>query len=245
MGLESFTFDGINSLDHNIFIAQRTVWNAPKRKVNMIEKPGKNGYVTIDEGAFENIQVTYSGKNIFHGKQAFIENIDFLRNEFCSRIGYKRLSDTYHPDEYRLAIYRSGLEVNAEFNNTASQFDIVFDCKPQRWLTSGELPVKFTANGSISNPTLYPAKPLIKVKGKGTLGISDWILTIDGLTNQTLYIDCDTMEVYKNTGGIIEGANSLLTLNKNVFPELVSGINNISIGSGITEVEITPNWWRI
>ena len=176
----------------------------------------------------------------------FAEKVKLFRNELCSRTGYKRLTDTYNQDEYRMGVFITEFSVTGKFNNTAGVFDVEFNCKPQRFLISGEWQTAInTSSATITNPTNFSSKPLISFTGTGTLGISDWILTITGLSSQVLYIDCDMMEVYKNTGGIIEGANSLVSINKNTFPELVSGVNNITKTSGLTNLKITPRWWRI
>ena len=114
------------------------------------------------------------------------------------------------------------------------------------WSDTGDIQIEYGKGGNtLYNPTHFDSLPLIKVTGTGTLGIGDWILTITGLSSQVLYIDCEMMEVYKNTGGIIEGANSLVSINKNTFPKLVSGMNNITKTSGLTNLKITPRWWRI
>jgi phage-related protein len=53
------------------------------------------------------------------------------------------------------------------------------------------------------------------------------------------------MEIYTLEGTVPTGASSLVSINKNDFPVLEPGTNNISVGSGITAVAITPRWWRI
>lgn len=246
MGLESFTYDEINSLDYGMYVTQKTVWDAPKRVVSMIQVAGRNGDLTIDEGKYENVRVRYTLKCNATTKDEFAEKVKAFRNELCSRTGYNRLTDTYNQDEYRMGVFITEFSVTGQFNNTAGVFDIEFNCKPQRFLISGELQTSInTSPATITNPTNFSAKPLISFTGTGTLGIGDWILTITGLSSQVLYIDCDMMEVYKNTGGIIEGANSLVSINKNTFPKLVPGMNNITKTSGLTNLKITPRWWRI
>jgi phage-related protein len=69
-----------------------------------------------------------------------------LRSFLLSQIGYKRLTDSYHPDEFRLALYQNELQVEATSKNNAGTFDITFFCKPQRYLLSGETVQTFTAN---------------------------------------------------------------------------------------------------
>ncbi|MEE0897339.1 MAG: hypothetical protein U0L88_06905 [Acutalibacteraceae bacterium] len=110
--------------------------------------------------------------------------------------------------------------------------------------SDGEITVTYGVH-PYYNPTPFASKPLIKVTGRGTLGIGEYILTITGTASQTLYIDCETMEIYALEGTVPTGASSLVSINKNDFPVLEPGTNNISVGSGITAVTITPRWWRI
>ena len=111
---------------------------------------------------------------------------------------------------------------------------------------SGNVTVKYGTNPYlITNPTPFDAQPLLKVTGAGVLGIGDYTITITGTAGQVIYIDCETMEIYKNTGGIITPAGSLVNFATNEFPKLPSGVSGVSLGDGITEVEITPRWWII
>jgi phage-related protein len=58
--------------------------------------------------------------------------------------------------------------------------------------------------------------------------------------NQTyIDIDCETMEAYCGSTNM----NANITLTSGKFPELASGSNAVAIGSGITQVTITPRWW--
>lgn len=54
-------------------------------------------------------------------------------------------------------------------------------------------------------------------------------------------VDCDIMDAHYGAINL----NSYLTLSGNEYPTLVAGANNLTIGSGITRVEITPRWWRL
>lgn len=240
---KSLTFDGINSLDYGIYITGEAVYNAPERAVEMVTIPGRNGALAIDQGYFENIEVSYPCGCFAETQADFAEKVSAFRNAIGSRYSYKRLTDEYNADEYRLGLYKSGLEVDAVRYGTAGQFTITFDCKPQRWLTSGETPV--AVSSGLTNPTEFDAKPLIKVTGRGTLGIGEYILTITGTATQTLYIDCETMEIYKLEGTVPTGASSLVSINRADFPVLKPGQNGVSVGSGLSALTIIPKWWRI
>ncbi len=168
--IKGFTFDGVNSLDYNIGITGSAVYNAPTRDVEMISIPGRDGEYALDHGRFNNIEITYPSGMGDNDQTNFAQRVSDLRNQLASRVGYKRLEDEYNPDEYRMAIYKSGLEVSPVQYSRAGQFDITFDCKPQRFLKSGETATSKARNSTISNPTLFDSHPLIQFNSTGSDG---------------------------------------------------------------------------
>ena len=137
---KTFTFDGENSRSYGVYITGEGVFNAPERNVEMVEIPGRNGAFALDKGNFNNIEVTYPAGIFADTETDFAEAVSDLRNFLCSRVGYVRLEDDYNPNEYRLAVYKSGLDVEHDFL-IAGEFELVFECKPQRFLKSGETPI--------------------------------------------------------------------------------------------------------
>lgn len=172
---KGFTFDGVNSKDYGIYITGEAVYNAPERDVDVIAIPGRNGAFVKDNGRFENITVTYPAGTFGDTQPDFAENIKTFRNIIASKIGYCRLIDDYNTGEYRMAVYKSGLEASPEAMGRAGQFNLTFECKPQRFLTSGESPISKANNSTITNPTLFDAHPLISfnASGDGTITIGD------------------------------------------------------------------------
>lgn len=168
--IKGFTFDGVNSLDYNIGITGSAVYNAPTRDVEMISIPGRDGEYALDHGRFNNIEITYPAGMGDNDQTNFAQRVSELRNQLASRVGYKRLEDEYNPDEYRMAIYKSGLEVSPVQYSRAGQFDITFDCKPQRFLKSGETATSKARNSTITNPTLFDSHPLLQFNSNGSDG---------------------------------------------------------------------------
>lgn len=236
--MKSLTFDNNNSLSYNIYISGEGVYNAPERVVDMVDVPGRNGALAMDQGRFENIEITYPAGTFAATQADFADNVSAFRNVLCARHSYVRLSDDYHTDEFRLALYKSGLEVDPVSYNRAGEFDIVFTAKPQRFLTSGETKTTLTSSGTITNPTQFDAQPLIVVTGTGTLTVNGVQITI---SKTPTTIDCESMEAYNGS----VSRNGDIVLNPNRFPVLSPGSNTITLSSGLTKVEITPRWWRI
>lgn len=243
----SFTFDGENSLDNGIYISGEAAYNAPERAVEMITVPGRNGAIAMDQGRFENIEVTYPAGCFASDEEGFADKIAEFRNILASRYTYKRLTDTYNPDEFRMALYKSGLEVEPTIHNRAGEFDITFECKPQRWLVSGETAQTFTQSGSITNPTLFDAKPLLAVTGSGilTLGTQTMTIIARASSSSVLYIDCESQEAWEVVGAGKASRNDYVQNAGEEFPVLSAGSNTVNLGSGITQVVITPRWWRV
>lgn len=266
----TFTFDGENSLDYGVYITGEAVYNAPERAVEMVSIPGKNGALALDQGRFENIEVTYPAGTFGVEQAEFAGRMRAFRNMLASRYNYVRLTDSYHPDEFRLGLYKSGLEASPAAMSSAGEFDITFNCKPQRFLLNGEDPIGAyellpltdnhkepivtetneiievkSARKKIQNPTMFDSKPLIKVIGYGTLMIGDSTITITGVANQVIFIDCESMEIYKKVGGVITPASSLVSMSGANFPVLPPGESGLSRSSTIQDFSITPRWWII
>lgn len=173
-----FTYDGESSRNYDVYLTGTGVFNAPERAVEMVEIPGRNGNYALDQGKFNNISVTYKAGIVDYSESNFANKVSAVRNWLCSKVGYKRLSDDYNPNEYRMAVYKSGVNIEHEDLRTGT-FEITFECKPQRWLTSGETAVTVANGGTLNNPTPFEAEPLLAIKGYGTIGFNGYEVEIE------------------------------------------------------------------
>lgn len=223
---KAFSFDNTSSRNFGVYITGSAVYNAPERDVEMVTVPGRNGNLVVDNGRFENIEVTYPAGIFAETEADFAQAISDLRNFLCSRKGYCRLTDEYNPDEYRLGIYKSGLEVEPS-QLKAGEFELIFDCKPQRFLTSGEDYVSVASGGTITNPTLFDSQPLLKLKGYGNI-------LINGETTKVEYkpygktLLHNEFRDYSPVAFLDEGALGLLNTGDNIYlykySKIVTGI---------------------
>lgn len=180
MGMRNtLTFGGVNSADYGVYITGSGVYNAPKRAVENIVVPGRNGLLTIDQGRYENITVEYPAFAFGKTREEFQQKITTFRNAIMSQIGYQRLEDTYHPDEYRMALYAEGLDVDVKPYGSSGKFTLSFNCKPQRYLKDGEQPLQIASGENLINPTEHSSEPLLVVDGFGDIGIGDYNIHID------------------------------------------------------------------
>ena len=74
----------------------------------------------------------------------------------------------------------------------------------------------------------------------GTVGVGSVSITFDGST-EYVDLDCDVQDAYYG----VSNKNSSIILSPNRFPTLSAGETGITLGTGITKVEITPRWFEI
>ena len=55
-----FTFGKVSSREYGVFISGTGTFNKPERRVKKFTVPGRNGDLTIDEGAFNNLTIVLS-----------------------------------------------------------------------------------------------------------------------------------------------------------------------------------------
>lgn len=235
MGLiyEYLTYNGKSSRDFDVWISGTGTFDAPKREVESVPVPGRNGDLHIDNGRFSNLEITYPA---FITKD-FRHNFEAFKAYLLSQRGYQKLEDSYHPEHYRLAAFQRDIFPEMTALNRAGRFDITFDCDPRRFLKDGERMRQLT-NPIFKNPTLYRANPTFRVYGTGTLTVGD-ISVVVNTADEYTDIDCEIQEAYKGT----TSCNNKITLTDGKFPVLEPGINEITFTGG--DVYIAPHYWTV
>lgn len=233
---EGFIFDGENSRTYGVYVTDVEVFGAPVRNVEMISIPGRNGSFALDKGSYENIQVTYKCAMGCESQADFNAGISAFRNMLASRTGYKRLEDEINTSEYRMACFRGGISVPT-LNKETATFDVVFDCKPQRYLKSGETAASVASGGTITNPTLFDASPVLKVYGYGDIVLGDGgtvSVSDDVIVGNTVLANGGQVGL-TYTESIVMGSDKFMTGDViTLAPTSISG--NINTSARITSV---------
>lgn len=233
-------FNGLSSEDYGIKVWQPPTYTIPERDYEIVHVPGRDGDIVLDKGSYKNTVRSYVVSFGKHDKEDFTLLANGLSEWLHSCSGYARLEDSYEPEYYRLALYQETNDITNAYQK-AGQTTIKFNCKPQRFLKSGDNTIRFTANGYLQNPTFFEARPILTIygNGNGTVQIGDYVITLKDI-DEYIVVDSELMDAYK--GAI--NCNSQIELNGN-FPRLIKGRNDISFAGGITAVEVKPKWWTI
>lgn len=231
-----FIFDGVSSADFNVIVDSAEVFGKPAVGLSTVKIPGRSGDLLIYDNRMENVNVSYQ----CHCDYRFRSRFDNLVMELASRRGYKRLEDSVYPGHFRRAYFQGPIGAKLLRTYRAGSFKVDFKADPRKFLKSGDIPVTFTSAGTIYNPTLFDAKPLIRCYGTGgTVTVGGIPVTVTGCSSY-VDLDCELMEAYEGS----TSRNATTTLVNGDFPALAPGSNAVSF-SGFSRVEIIPRWWQI
>lgn len=133
-----FVFNGKKSSDFNVWVTSNEGLSTPKKRYTEVEVPGRNGNLIIEENSFANQTLTL--KDCF-AIENVTQNIKDINKYLNLQKGYQRLELSWIPDEYMLAHFAGNITPNIKDWDKFGKFDLTFNCKPQRFLKSGEEPI--------------------------------------------------------------------------------------------------------
>ena len=138
MNTGTLTYNGKNSLtDFNIYVTGSGSFDAAELDYDRYEIAGRNGDLIIPKNRYKNIQVSYPA---FIPK-AFMNGVQSVRNWMRSSKVYARLEDTYDVNHFRMGLANGVQSFEPANRNDASNFQLNFNCRPERFLKSGETPL--------------------------------------------------------------------------------------------------------
>ena len=236
------TFNSVQSTTVGINVETFPDYETPERDYEIIHVPGRNGDIVIDTGTYKNTSRSYKVSMVASSSLPYYKAMNKVAEWLQSGAGYCRLEDTYEPDYYSYAVYKQKTSFENLFNE-AGRATLTFECKPQRFLKSGDNVVTFNSSGTITNPTKFSSLPIIVITTNSTAGnvvIGNISFTVKAGAG-TITVNSDTQDVYTGTAN----KNQYITLLSGAFPKLDPGSNTISFSGGVTKLEITPKWWTI
>ena len=231
-------FNGISSSDLHILVQHPPEYVIPERDYTITHVPGRDGDIAVDNGGWLNVERTY---NLaidarFDGYSKVAGNV---ARWLHSSSGYARLEDSYEPEYYRMAMYKSQANISNIFMQ-AGEFDATFECKPQRFLKSGLRKLTLTNGSILRNPTLFNASPKIMVfgSGSGKFTIGNYSVEITNILDGMI-VDCEMQDAYFGS----TNCNGRIVLDD--FPKILPESNPVTITGGITKLEVLPRWWTL
>ena len=266
MALKELRFDGQCSSHYGLLVTGTGTYDAPERDVEMICVPGRNGDLVRDNGRFQNIAVSYP----VGIARDFPERAADLREWLLGGTGYRRLEDDYDPLHYRMALFAGPVSFDVAALCRAGQATLRFNCKPQRFLKSGERWTTVGGGYKIHNPTPFAAKPLIKIQMGPPVSVVDYAtipihigeytFEVDPFYGEAvdLYIDCESQDIYfvgEITGidqSKVRSMGAAAVYGLEDFPVLEPGdtaisweVPDLNGKDCIAAIQMQPRWWTV
>lgn len=243
----SFTFNGKSSEDFGLVVQTPPVYTFPERDITVTHIPGRNGDIAIDKKCFKNTTREYSIALWYKPKTGYYDSFEEVLNWLNSAKGsYAKLEDTYDTEVYRKATFHMSGSFT-DYWSKAGAINIQFDCKPQRYLKTGDIAKEFNGSEAHMNSEYdYISLPTISIEGIDTESTenldkvlmmsvsndnSDTITETVGRSIITFQkysgdvtIDSDEQTVTSSNNRDIYGN---VNLNGTPFPRFGKGTNNI------------------
>lgn len=247
--LNALILGGVSSADYGIILTAPPPRIVPARDVDTHSIPGRSGDLTVDKGRYRNVTLPCrcailpkSGKTL---RQAVTAALPFL----TPTAGYRRFETTYDSSYYMEARISGDINVDSIVEQGGT-FQLKLDCKPQRYLKSGETALNITGSGLLNNPTPFASVPFIEIDTNGNLGgvvrIGDYSVNLlfSGIPATTIYLDCDILEAWYLVDGAEVSCNQIVSSPN--WPKIEPGTNSVDIsGIGIDAARVYPRWWKI
>lgn len=234
---ETFYLDGVDARSVGIHLQSPITFSEAVPIVEIEPIQGRNGDLVYYTGSYEN----RSGSASCFCLQKDVEKAISSAGRFLmGKKGYRRLETSDDPDHFWLARVENSPQIEQRLR-TLAPFEIGFDCKPQRFVKSGQYPILITQKGySLLNKYGEKALPFMTIRGNGSgvLNIPPYSVHFKDLEG-LLYLDSETQNAYNEDGDQndkIEAPD---------FPVLENGESIISWEGGIESVEIIPRWWEL
>lgn len=149
--------------------------------------------------------------------------------------GASTIALTAEPGVYRKVKHCEVSELRRELSGWGF-FTARLTCQPFSYFSEGLKPVTMSESGTITNPGLLDADPIITVTGTGMLS-----LTVNKTVHQ---VNSPAGSVTLDSARLVAHAHGKVQTDalSEAFPVLKPGVNRITLGAGISKIVITPNW---
>jgi len=259
MGMNTLTVGGVDlTATYGVYVDSSMSFDKPKKNVETVSIPGRNGDLVIDYGTFQNIVVTYP----CYIRGNFDTNFNALMKKLATMSGYQQITCSNDSTHFREGIPIIQQSPTVKRINTDGYFDLAFNCKPQRFLsgqTSVNIPSASSASGALDkdNTNGLTLAPSISVKGYGTIHFQTVInagsliinaVTITVASNSLpvdIIINCEKMECYSGILPFITSRNNLVSFSPNTFPSVPTGATaSIWIDSSNNHFSLAKINWK-
>ena len=247
------------TLSGNLVVLDCNDDDAPEPDYEAISVPGRSGDLHIWNERWKNKLITYHCMCRANARTA----VPALLTQLLSQYGYQRITDSLHTTYYKMGEYVGATTPVYSDGGQTARFDLTFDCKPQKWLISGDTETVYSAQVTLTNPTRFPAYPTIgmyknstaegsvTITHTNTYTLTNTYAYSSSTTHSMVVYDCGTEDAYSR---YVTGSTSAPNPRNNYITRTgasgkiylqANGTTTISFSGSISKVYITPRWYTL
>lgn len=133
-----FTYNGISSASFGLFVSGSNTFVHPERDRSIIEVPGRDGDVVIDNGRYKDVTITY---DVFCNDRS---KFDSIANWLLVPISKCQITDTYQPLYYRTGIFVGDIQWSMGQLNRNGRCSLSFRCNPLKYRINSQWITNYT-----------------------------------------------------------------------------------------------------
>lgn len=222
--LNWFEFKGARSDNIKTLVENMTAAPRPERRIDIVTIPGLDGELTMSDDTYNTTPIVLICR---------WPNSVSLRMINAWLVGKGDLILSLEPDKKYKARVTDIL--NYEKLGVYWKASVLFIAQPFAYEAQPQL-IALTASGSIHNLGSRWSMPIITVYGAGELTIGDYTLIVESTSGEdSVTINSEIEECYYS-------GTSRNNKVSGDFPRIEQGATEITLGAGITKVEIQGNW---
>jgi len=225
-----FTYKGIRSDAMHLQIENNLRFTAPRRNVDLISVPGRDGELLLDQGRFEPVNQQIPCRMVLPTGQNVEQAASQLHNWLSTDVGYHNFTWSGDPDFVYKAMVNEGFNtqrVMEKYGRTVLKFRF----HPIKYLASSLIERPVANNSVINNPYAVEAKPRLRIVGGGReirINVGGQEVVLTDIPETGCIIDTETQMITNAAG-----TAPLFRNMRSAFPVLRSGDNRITFPSNV------------
>lgn len=238
----------VDSRDYGLLLLSDEVAGAVP-DYESISVPGRNGDLHRSNNRWFNRE----RKMVLYCPETAKTSLESFIAALLAEPMYSKISSSIWPAFFMYGTFKGGTEPRKSVAYEAGRVEIIFDCKPQKFLTSGEEEIVINSGEEtryLENPTGFVAKPFLTIQfpsGPSLVEIDFSSASINSVTLlasrfTSVTLDTETMDFigYDNTN-----LNPDFSTNhKDIY--IPAGTSGVACpDTGTFTLRMKPRWWTL
>lgn len=236
--------------DHQTFIQDRPLINAPVRKIIRKEASKRSGFITMDTKEYHDSKLELTLFTEALEGESYYSKREVIFDMF-NEGGYVKVLFYFDPSKvYKVMLDDEAAQFeNKYYYEDGQSWRVNLTVHPWKELVDTE-DYKIRTPSELVNPSLYDSKPLIKIVGKGKMNlvVNGLVFKMGEIPSSGIVLDSETSNAY-----VLSQEGRVINLNEYVFtrefPIFKPGKNTIDweldTSGIIEEIIIEPRWRTI